>query len=543
MRAFDRILAARGLNRDLAAAFLNPDYLKLHDPFLLPDIQKAIDRLLIALDNQENIVIYGDYDIDGLSSTALVFDALLKMGYKNVSTFIPNRFTEGYGLNSEAIKDITNKKTDLIITVDCGSRSIKEIELANKLGVDVIVTDHHEIPVDIPPAIAVINPKRQDSDYPFKQLAGVGVAFKFMCALQVKIKDGLGLGQEKWLLDLVALGTICDVVPLVGENRILAHFGLKVLPLTKRVGLRALMTVAQIDIENGVNARTIGFVLGPRMNAAGRLETAQHALDMLLANNKKEALDKASLLDELNIKRRTEQNRIQKEAEILAAVDDNPVLVLSDSNWSHGVVGIVAARLLEKYKKPTFILQELDEETKGSARSFGDFSAADGVDYCRELLIKGGGHKLAAGILLKTSNVSAFRKRINEFYRKSVKSDQLHFLLPKEDIEVGFIDLTEKLIEEISLLEPFGNENKQPILKATEVRVISVRRMGSDAQHMKIELINDAGIKKSFLSFNTPEEYFVEIDDFVNVWFHIDINEWRGNRSVEGKLLHIEKII
>jgi single-stranded-DNA-specific exonuclease len=542
MQIFDRILAARGLTRDSVAAFLNPDYSLLNDPFLLPDIDKAMDRLLIALSKQEKIVIYGDYDIDGLTSTALLYDVLENFGFSNVSTFIPNRFTEGYGLNLDAVERIARENTNLIITVDCGSRSYDEIVLANELGVDIIITDHHETADIQPPAIAVINPKRIDSRYPFRELAGVGVVFKLVQALQQRVPDKLKNGQEKWLLDLVALGTICDVVPLVGENRVLAYFGLRVLPKTRRIGLQALMKVAQVGLTQDVSARTVGFVLGPRMNAAGRLETAQYSLDMLTADDTPLALEKASRLDELNIQRRSEQSRIQKEAEIMANADDNPVLVLSSPDWNHGVVGIVAARLLEKYKKPTFIFQEMGEESKGSARSFGDFSAVDGVDYCRSLLIKGGGHKLAAGVTLKTENIAPFRERVNKFYKKYIKTDQSILLLPKEDTVAEFWELTEELVESISRLEPFGNENKQPVLMTRSVKVCNVKRLGSDAQHVKIELIDQSNLKFSFLAFNAPENYFVEIGARLNVWYCLDVNEWKGRKTLEGKLLHLELV-
>ncbi len=546
MRVFDRILAARGLDKDSIAAFLVPDYSKLHDSMKLPDINLAIDRMVVAYQKQERIVIYGDYDIDGLSATTLMYDALTFFGYKNVTTFMPNRFIEGYGLNFDAVEKIADGATNLIVTVDCGSRSQNEVERANELGVDVIVTDHHETLDVQPPAIAVVNPKRKDSEYPFKELAGVGVAFKFIHALQQRlINDGIldeknTIGQEKWLLDLVALGTICDVVPLVDENRTLASFGLKVLQKTRRAGLRALFAVARIDIDAGINARTVGFQLGPRMNAAGRMETAQHSLDMLLATDKKLAMENASLLDDLNLERRNEQNKIQKQAEILAAVDDNNVLVLSGVDWNHGVVGIVSARMLEKFKKPTFIFQEMGEESKGSARSFGDFSAADALDYCRDLIIKGGGHKLAAGVTLKTENISAFRERINEYYQKTIKSDQNIFLLPTEDTIADFNELDEKLVQDIATMEPFGNGNLQPILKTEKVKVINSRKMGSDGQHLKIDLEDISGDKMSMLTFNAPKEFFVETGSIIDVWYHVDLNEWQGRRTVEGQLLHIE---
>ena len=415
MSLFDKILAARGLDDVSKAAFLLPDYSKSHDPFLLPDMDKAVKRLVKAHKKQEKITIYGDYDIDGLTATTLLLDALASFGFKNVDVFIPNRFVEGYGMTIDAVERIASGGAQLIVTVDCGSLSHAEIIRSNELGVDVIVTDHHNVADQQPPAVAVINPKRVDSRYPFSDLAGVGVAFKLVQAMQTKM-DGLPIGQEKWLLDLVALGTVCDIVTLVDENRINVYFGLKVLAQAKRPGLKALMAVALIDPKT-VNARSLGFGLGPRMNAAGRLETAQHALDMLITTDSMAALEKAQYLNDLNLARRFDQAKIVKQA-IIQAEDykDDSVLVVSGVDWSHGIVGIVASKLLEKYKKPVFVMQEMGDETKGSARSFGDFSVADAIKANDGIVTKGGGHKLAAGVTLPTKNIADFRKKVNEFY-------------------------------------------------------------------------------------------------------------------------------
>ena len=431
MGVFEDILRARGLTGDARDAFLHPDYDKRHDPFLLPDMQQAVDRLVQARERQEHITIYGDYDIDGLTATTLLLDAFESFGFLHVDAFIPNRFVEGYGMTVDAVERIAATGTMLIITVDCGSLSEKEIIRAKELGIDVIVTDHHNVAPVQPPAVAVINPKRLLQDYPksyenyqlkqttkklypFLDLPGVGVAFKLVQALQTQL-DGLPHGQEKWLLDLVALGTVCDVVTLIDENRTHVFWGLKVLAQTRRPGLKALMAVAGVEPEK-VTARSLGFALGPRMNAAGRLETAQISLDMLRATNGMQALQKAQQLDELNHARRAEQDVILREAiEQVNSYNNDPVLVVSGRGWNHGIVGIVAAKLLEKYGKPAFVLEEMGEESKGSARSYGDFSAADAIQASRDLVLKGGGHKLAAGVTLSTANIAAFRQRVNEY--------------------------------------------------------------------------------------------------------------------------------
>lgn len=561
MAVFDDILHARQLNDiERRAAFLSPNYEKRHDPFLLPDMQLAVDRLVSARKQQERITIYGDYDIDGLTATTVLLDALESFGFQHVSAFIPNRFVEGYGMTVEAVEKIAKTGADLIITVDCGSLSEKEIIRAKELGIDVIVTDHHNVAPVQPPAVAVINPKRLLQDYPdeydyyvlkkdaphhgkiypFLDLPGVGVAFKLVQALQTKL-DGLSKGQEKWLLDLVALGTVCDVVTLVDENRMHVYWGLKVLAQTRREGLRALMAVSRVE-PHQVNARHLGFGLGPRMNAAGRLETAQYALDMLRAPDKETALTLASQLDDMNQARRAEQDAILKEAIVQAEqFADDPVLVVSGKGWNHGIIGIVAAKLLEKYKKPTYVLEEMKTEAKGSARSYGDFSAADAIRAADDIITKGGGHKLAAGVTLPVENIAAFRQRVNDFYREQKLHDQVALLLPQADTTARLMHITEELVAQIATLEPFGSGNPQPIIKSENLLVTNMRRMGAEGQHVKLEL-QDENKTLQMLAFSAPDHFFVEPGEYVTVWYQPDINEWNGRRSVEGRLLHLEII-
>jgi len=612
MSLFDEILRVRGLNGEARTLFLAPDYDRKHDPFLLPDMQPAVDRLVAAWERGQHVVIYGDYDIDGLSATALLLDAFSRFGFTKVIPFIPNRFIEGYGLSIEAIEKLAAEGAELIVTVDTGSLSHKEIERANELGVDVIVTDHHNVADTPPSAVATVNPKRllqefpeayeelklkkgaadifsstvgssqdsfEDSSlapaklatlrqssarneessklsglskvlektpaappanlYPFLDLAAVGVAFKLVQALQTRL-EGLPEGHEKWLLDLVALGTVCDIVTLVDENRANVYWGLKVLAQTRRPGLKALMMVAGIEPAK-VNARSLGFGLGPRMNAAGRLETAQYTLDLLTTNDPAVALERAQLLDDMNRARRAEQDRIFEEAISQAEqFAGDPVLVVSGRGWSHGIIGIVAAKLLEKYKKPTYVLEELGEESKGSARSYGDFSAADAIRAADDIITKGGGHKMAAGVTLPTKNIPAFRERVNQSYRDQKLFNQPALLLPKADVTASFSDVTEALIEQIATLEPFGNGNPQPILRSENVLVVNQRRMGADAQHIKLELKDASGQALSMLAFSAPEHFFVEPGERVDVWYQPDINEWNGRRSIEGRLLHLE---
>lgn len=617
MSIFEQILAARGLDGARLENFLQPEYARGHDPFLLPDMEKAVERLVAAREKREHITIYGDYDIDGLTASALLVDALASFGFKNVEVFIPNRFVEGYGLTKGAVDKILETPATLILTVDCGSLSEAEIVYAKENGVDVIVTDHHNVAPVQPPAVAVINPKRllqdfperyenfilrddalnvdevdasfsdvavfrQDDSvdkslsaaelptvkqssprqgsstvssgknrasskltstpslYPFLDLPGVGVAFKLVQALQTRL-PGLKEGQEKWLLDLVALGTVCDVVTLRDENRTHVFWGLKVLQKTRRPGLRALMAVSRVEPEK-LNARSLGFGLGPRMNAAGRLETAEYALKMLTATSGEEALEYASQLDEMNAARRSEQDKILKSAIIQAEerADDN-VLVVSAPGWNHGIIGIVAAKLLEKYKKPTYVLEEMGDEAKGSARSYGDFSAADAIRASDDIITKGGGHKLAAGVTLPTANIAAFRERVNEHYKKLGLNlaEQQQKLLPKADATAKLSDMNEELLQQIDSLEPFGNGNERPILFSENLLVERMRRMGAENQHVKLTL-GDGETSMDFLAFNAEPSWFVELGEYVNVWYQPEVNEWQGRQSVEGRIVNLK---
>ena len=541
MTLFQQILTARGLTtRAARQAFLQPDYTAVkHDPFLLPDMKKAVARLKQAREQGEKIVIYGDYDIDGLSATALLLDAFGKFGFEDVDAFIPNRFVEGYGMTMGAVDKVRDMGADLIVTVDTGSLCHAEIAYAASLGIDTVVTDHHNVAETPPPSVAAVNPKFPGHTYPFRDLCGAGVAFKLVQALQTEL-DGLPEGYEKWLLDLVALGTVCDIVTLADENRANVYWGLEVLKKQQRPGLKALMAVAGIEPEQ-VNARHLGFGLGPRMNAAGRLETAQHALDMLVARDGLAALEASEKLEELNVKRRIIQDAIFEEACVQAEqLADDRVLVVSSDGWNHGVIGIVASKLVEKYKKPVFIIGERGEEATGSARSFGDFSAADAVRAADDIIIKGGGHGAAAGVTLATEKIGDFRRRVNEFYDSLQLTNQERYLLPRADVEIDdFSEITEELIENLAKMEPFGNSNPEPVLKITRASVLSMRRMGADGQHVKLALRDKNGKVLQMLAFNAPEEFFREPGDEVAAWFQSTVNEWQGVRTVEGRLLHI----
>ncbi|MBL8159916.1 single-stranded-DNA-specific exonuclease RecJ [Candidatus Saccharibacteria bacterium] len=539
---FEQLLAARGLADPAARkAYLHPGYEDFrHDPFLLPDMEPAVARIITARDKGEKVFIYGDYDIDGLTATSVLLDALPRFGITDLHAFIPNRFVEGYGLTKEAVQQLVDRGAQLIITVDCGSLSHKEIEHARAAGVDVIVTDHHNVAPVMPPAVATINPKRPDHSYPFIDLAGVGVAFKLVQALQSRI-DGLPVGHEKWLLDLVALGTVCDVVTLKDENRANVHWGLKVMQKTRRPGLRALAAVAGVDIA-AVYARQLGFVLGPHLNASGRLETAQRSLDVLIAPDIDAGMEAAGVLRQMNLDRRAQQDIIfQAAREQAAQYADDPVLVLSHAEWSHGIIGIVAAKILELYKKPTYVLQEMEGQAKGSARSYGDFSAADAIRAAEEHIIKGGGHKLAAGVTLRPEKIPDFRQAVNDYFRSLKLGPQAQLLDPVADLTLtSLTGVDERLVDMIDGMEPFGNGNPQPVFRLAGMRVLARREMGAEKTHLKLTLGDEAERPIDVIAFGKAQEIGARPGNQVDAWCTLDINEWNGRRSVQGRLLKIE---
>lgn len=549
------LLAARGIDENSFDDFLNPDYSKKHDPFLLPDMQKAVKRIQQAHKNQESMTIYGDYDVDGVTGTTLLLDALEKFGFKNLNHYLPDRFTDGYGINKNAIKKIANQGTTLIITVDCGSLNHQEITYAKELGVDVIVTDHHNVAPTKPDAVAVVNPKYQLAEhpdayknfvlidrkkklYPFLDLCGVGVAFKLVQALQTEL-PGLPDGQEKWLLDLVALGTVCDSVSLIDENRNNVYWGLKVMSKLHRPGIKALLAISGTT-QDSITERTLGFGLGPRINAAGRLKTADEALTLLRAVDHKSSIIKADYLDKLNSQRRLEQDEITEIAKELANTHQgDQVLVLNHKDWNSGIIGIVASKIMEEFKKPTFLISEKGEESVGSARSFGEFSVADAIHYAHDHIVRGGGHKVAAGVTLKTDDIESFRKAVNQYYLSLGLADQEKWLLPNEDLSVQLSDLNINLAQSLKQLEPYGVANPEPVFYTENALIDSKRSMGDKGQHLKLQ-ISQGNDELELVSFNAPKEFYLEPNTRINVWYKIGINQWRGKQTLTGMIEYLE---
>lgn len=538
---FEQILANRGISAENREAFLNPDYDNQHDPFLLPDIGKAVERLVEAHSKQEKITIYGDYDVDGVSAATVILAAFEQFGFKNVDYFLPDRFKDGYGMNERGVKELARRGTKLILTVDCGSLNHVEIDFAKNFGIDVIVTDHHNIAEVQPKAVAVVNPRRPENKYPgAEKFAGVGVAFKLVQALQTRL-PGFEKGQEKWLLDLVALGTVCDVMEQTLENRQNTFWGLKVLAKTRRAGLKSMLAYAGIS---NISSSTLGFVLGPRINSAGRLESAEIALDLMLETDPFKALTKAEYLDDLNKQRRKiQQDALEIALEKAAEFADDKVLVVADESFNDGIIGIVAGNLLEKFKKPVFVISIEGDLAKGSARSYGGFSASQAVEKARAMIEKGGGHDAAAGVTLKTENIADFRRAVNEFYDELGLNfaEELPKLLPKIDIELkDFSPVNLELYQQIAKLEPFGNGNEEPTFKIVGAKVVARQTMGDKKQHLKLTL-SDGEREMKMLKFNAPEEFLAEVGEKINIIFTLSLNEWQGYRSVEGQILHLER--
>lgn len=499
------ILAKRGVSPEEMVTFLYPDYeTDVGDPWLLTDMKAAIDRIERAARMGERVAVYGDYDIDGITASAVMLESLKEIGIEGRS-YIPDRFEEGYGINVEALKKLREAGTDLVISVDCGITSVEEAKWASENGLDLIITDHHTVPEVIPEAIAVINPKRPGDKYSFQELAGVGVAFKVAQALQSRTGRP-GAGQEKWLLDLVALGTVCDLVPLIGENRVLTSYGLKVMRKTRRIGLLSLAAVSNVNIRETASEH-LGFRFGPRMNAAGRLDNAACSLELVRTTDKSRADEIAAQLEDYNLQRRETQEKIFNEADRMAReLERDPVLVLASPGWSHGVVGIVASKLVEKWHKPVLVAQTMDEITKGSGRSVAGFNLTGALRANEGILSKFGGHYFAAGFTVPTKNLDDLRKGLNKSWesREDVGDGEAR----EADITaVDFEGLDISLLDTIALLEPFGHSNRRPVFELKHVTVVEMSTVGSGGKHLKAILQDVTGRRLGAIGFGIAGQY------------------------------------
>lgn len=535
-KLFEQLLKLRGLDEE----FLHPKYEHLSDPCALPDMPQAIERIKHAISAKEKILIYGDYDVDGVTASTVMENTLKLAGIpqENISIMLPDRFADGYGMSPRMVKHAKAQGATLVITVDCGSRNHAIIDELNALQIDTIVTDHHECGDSLPAAVAVVNPKRPDytdTKAGLKNLAGVGVAFKLAQGL---VQAGLiPAGQEKWLLDLVLIGTICDNMLLLGENRTLGYYGMKVLDKTRRAGLRELMTKARVK---NLTSESIGFQIGPRLNAAGRLQTADLALDLLRANSAVDAAALAAQLEELNKARRTEQRAATQEISA-RGVSKDPVIV-ETGKWHEGILGIVAGRLVEEYQRPSFVLTKVENNTyKGSGRSFGDFNLALALDYAKDTIIGGGGHAGAAGVRVDRDKLEAFREKINEYYRGLHLPDQSKYLKQHADLDVASLaDLSLEFLEELKLLEPFGAGNEEPIFALQNMRIVNTTRMGAERNHLRIDMRDKAGNYMKLVAFFAPDQWLSLMpEDNIIPLVKLAENCYNGVTSIEARIVDI----
>ena len=551
-----KLLYSRGYKTpDAAKRFICMEHEMLSNPFLMKGMEPGIERLHKAIENGEKITVYGDYDVDGVTAVCTLYLYLKEKGAR-VEYYIPNRACEGYGVSESAINSIANDGTKLIVTVDTGITATDEVLYAKELGVDFVITDHHECRAELPPAVAVINPHRPDCPYPFKELAGVGVVFKFILAYEERYERISGLEAGRRLFDkysdLVAIGTIADVMPIKEENRLIVSYGLRMLEETERPGIIALIRASQAKPDSRQDKRKrrtkitssfIGYTLAPRINAAGRIKSAEMAVELFLSDNMDTATAIAEKLCDANKERQLEENKIIEEAYKKISqidVEKYPVIVLDADDWHHGVIGIVSSRITEKYSRPSILVSfkkteaENDSEGeigKGSGRSIKGLNLVDALVHCSEYLVKFGGHELAAGLSVERSKLKDFRDKINEYARENLSKEDMIPTL-EADAEIDFTDISLGFAEELQILEPYGVGNPIPTFVLRNVYASEITPV-SDGKHTRF-VFTDGNSYVSAMYFTTsPKETGVFAGDKLDVLFTVDINEWMGRRSVQ----------
>lgn len=533
-----QLLFNRNINtQERIDEFFNSDYIDdLHDPYLLKDMEKAVKRIYQAIDKKEEVLIYGDYDADGVTSSALLFDILDQLGIR-ADIYIPQREGEGYGLNSKSVKLIIERNYNLVITCDCGISNFEEVETFNKAGVDVIITDHHKEPKKLPSAYAIIHAGLKREKYPFEKLAGVGIAYKLACGLLksdlFKLGDKEKESVAKWLLDLVAIGTVADMVPLIGENRTLVKYGLIVLRKTRRLGLQKLYEIVGTNVEK-MNSNTIGFQIGPRLNAAGRIDHANTAFELLTTKNLDRAIE---ISNELNLKNRQRQeitNKLVSEAkEQIDCVDrDTKLLWVKNKNWSLGIIGLIASKLSQEYYRPSFVISWDGENWTCSSRGIDELDLIDIINKVEKKLIRFGGHKSAAGFTVNDKELSNVQKIIAKEIESRLKGIEL---IPSIylDSEINLNDIDWNFWDDLNKFEPFGMNNNRPKFLIKDCKIRDVQYLGADNSHLKMTIEQNSIIKKA-IGFGMVKDFpNLKVGQKINLAVEIGVNEWNGSRNLE----------
>lgn len=531
-----KLIVAKGFDDvDKAKDFVSGDCSLLYDPFLMPDMDKAVERIEKAVEAKEKILIYGDYDVDGVTSVSLLLLYLRSKG-ADVEYYIPERVNEGYGLNNVAIDRFKEDGVSLIITVDSGITAGDEVKYAAEHGIDTVITDHHECREQLPTAVAVVNPHRLDSNYPFEELAGVGVVFKLVCALEGN-KNIARLCTK--YCDIVALGTVADVMPIIGENRVIVKIGLEMLEKTTNYGLKELITAAFSEKKSHKNrkltASSISFGLAPRINAAGRIGDVNRAVKLLITENRQEAENIAEYLCSVNRERQLIENIIFEQAvaqiEKTTDFENDKVIVLTSDSWHLGVIGIVASKITERYGLPSILISFDGETGKGSGRSVKGFNINEAISQCKDYLIKYGGHELAAGLTISRENVDMFRKKINEYAKSTFDFDNICTYV-NADFELDSKDITIENALEIMKLEPYGLRNPEPLFFMKDVTINEIYSIG-EGKHLKLILEKDGSVMTA-VYFGMPKEDFLYVEGMkADFMFTLGYNDFRGNLTVQ----------
>ena len=532
-----KLLMSRNIEFQDIDMFLNGTIDDLYDPYDIKDMEKIVDRIDVALKKHEKVCIYGDYDVDGITSITIMYKFLTKLGI-DIMYYLPDRLVEGYGINNNALDEIKSQGVSLIITVDCGITAIEEIEYAKKIGLDVCITDHHECTENLPDAYAIINPKRKDDNSKFKMLAGVGVAFKCLMAIAEKYN----LAKEEYLkyLDIVSIGTISDIVPLVGENRIISKYGLKMMEKTKNLGLKELLKIVNYK---DIDSMMVSFGMAPRINACGRMGNASAAVKLLLEKDDQKAEKIAMELDELNQERKNVESIIYNQTlDIIKKenLEDKNSIVLYNSSWHNGVIGIVASRLVNMYYKPVILLTKEHGFIRGSGRCPSGFSLYDALSECKELLIQFGGHELAAGLSIDEKNIEAFIEKFEEVVknRKYTISDQIINI----DSVISRKNLNAQIIKDIRALKPYGQSNQVPIFLYKGLKVAAIRTIKDD-KHLKLVLKDDKSLIDAVgfsLGIRRDE---IRIGDKIDVVANIELNSYNTPKTIQLVIQDFKKSV